>query len=1515
MLRGKVFKVIVNFIFVLIITSLISVKVFGYLWVVTDHWDTETNRIFKIGSSGNQISSFYVDDNYNPISIAYDGTNLWITDARDSTASRIRKYTTSGNELSSINSPCNLPTGIVYSGGYLYVACYEVGVIYKITISGAVISSFNSPGSYPYGLTFDGTHFWILDIETQKIYKVISSGTQIDNFDTPEENSVGLAYDGEYLWVSNFDGNDIYKMSTSGSALGTIPTPQSYTRGIDWEPIECSCGSWTDQGCGQGSCATDRMYQTRTCTPSGCDDESQCVSDVSCTLECTPGTTCCDSTGHYRPYGYDCGTCQACNGAGSCSITPSDDSSCGIVSCDDWHHIVGAASPFDDNYCYDSPDITSNRCEGFGDCKDANTADCGSADDTLELGCRECQYVDGCSGTTDGHCTNYAEGTSCGDNMECDGGGNCVDVGDCNNDIMDGDEEGVDCGGSCEEECDYCIPIIKNGDPHNKIDFVFIADKSYDSNWSLLLEDATWYINHLGDIYPINDSTDKFNFYYVKKSARSSKNCGKRPYNFERECPHNDVVSILHIKDFGDCTRGKTFTAEGFSTDLSFFHEMGHGIFGLADEYNDMDEPYTYYFSPDPFPNIWNTSEKCREWAFYNGWNPNDCFKFCTFEPACGSGWWKIDSPDIMLSAPTLKFGLACQNGINWVFDEIDSGAGFKGGIPEPAYEKAIIMELNINNGIVTMLNSTIVYGISRNYLDQKLQFNTTIYALNGTALGSFSLWDPRIALVENGSNASSWTDNINFTVVLHYMEDSEIIEIKNESDDILIELNITDDLNELCSVNDSICDPDCALGVDPDCVTYISDCTTINESGVYYLTENIIESSQNYCMHISANNVILDCQGNNIDGDDSGNRAIYIDRASDIKIKNCDITDWAWAGVYLNYVNNTILENLEVSSITGGIRSDGIRLVSGNNNKIINCRINNTLTNGIQLGGNNNIIENCNISNSGDGSGIGGGLLLYGSNNIIKGSYIFDNNKRQDAYGVFITGSNSENNIITNSVIYNNPVGIKLNNLGSNILNTYVFNNTQFDVFIEDTNCNHLLRNVSGTDDKPIVFFNETVQIKNWNNNASEIILCNAENSVIENLSMSHTNVKNNGIQIISSDNLVISDVNITNSYIGVDILSSNDINIRNSFFDGTSYGMRLDLSDSNNISNSRGEIYLSQSNSNNIIDSVLATVVISGGENNKISNSIFNKSYLVLSSSNNIIKGNKWYGSLLGIYLFYDSDNNLIEGNSFQNITGSCLFTYESYPMSPSNNLIYNNLFNCTNNFQRVGSLGPNNWNSSYELGTNIVGGTHLGGNYYTNPSGNGFSDTCSDGDYDGICDESYDLLGDGLNVDYLPLTRSFLLTKEFNLSLSRGWNLISTPLKLTDKTVSTIFNSLDYSKIFTYNGKWIELKDDDEINETLGLWIQMNEDQTLAIVGEEATDTELNVIDGWNLIGYPSLTNRSVNEVLDGIDYSSIFSYINDEWKGYNPLKPINTLNYLMPGYGYWVKANENSTLVIS
>jgi parallel beta-helix repeat protein len=156
-------------------------------------------------------------------------------------------------------------------------------------------------------------------------------------------------------------------------------------------------------------------------------------------------------------------------------------------------------------------------------------------------------------------------------------------------------------------------------------------------------------------------------------------------------------------------------------------------------------------------------------------------------------------------------------------------------------------------------------------------------------------------------------------------------------------------------------------------------------------------------------------------------------------------------------------------------------------------------------------------------------------------------------------------------------------------------------------------------------------------------------------------------------------------------------------------------------------------------------------------------------LSNSNsfsNISIDNSYYG----IYLYYSQYNSFSSLNisnceygfyleisvSFNTIKDSKIINnnYGIRLKGTSENSIYNNLFNNSNNFIFVGTVFVTNyWNVTKQPGTNIWNSSlgYIGGNFWTNPNGNGYSDTCLDSNYDGFCDDPYQLNSN--NIDYLP------------------------------------------------------------------------------------------------------------------------------------------------------------------
>ncbi|NPA22155.1 MAG: hypothetical protein GXN92_01075, partial [Candidatus Micrarchaeota archaeon] len=92
----------------------------------------------------------------------------------------------------------------------------------------------------------------------------------------------------------------------------------------------------------------------------------------------------------------------------------------------------------------------------------------------------------------------------------------------------------------------------------------------------------------------------------------------------------------------------------------------------------------------------------------------------------------------------------------------------------------------------------------------------------------------------------------------------------------------------------------------------------------------------------------------------------------------------------------------------------------------------------------------------------------------------------------------------------------------------------------------------------------------------------------------------------------------------------------------------------------------------------------------------------------------------------------------------------------------LFYNNIFNVTN-FTAINApllVGSVDLNTSLQDGINIVNGLKIGGNYWTNPDGTGYSDLCNDTNEDFICDDP--LVITTRAVDYYPLAYPKVIEK---------------------------------------------------------------------------------------------------------------------------------------------------------
>jgi hypothetical protein len=291
----------------------------------------------------------------------------------------------------------------------------------------------------------------------------------------------------------------------------------------------------------------------------------------------------------------------------------------------------------------------------------------------------------------------------------------------------------------------------------------------------------------------------------------------------------------------------------------------------------------------------------------------------------------------------------------------------------------------------------------------------------------------------------------------------------------------------------------------------------------------------------------------------------------------------------------------------------------------------------------------------------------------------------------------------------------------GGLVLTNITFDYSRFPAISSSTggtHCSLTMNNVTGDNDLPIIYYENAngLDLANWYLNSSDIIFCNVSNSRITNLTT------NSYMTIYLSDY-----INITNTTLTAKVFNmmySGNLTIKNVVLKNSSLGQAADLQYSNNLS---------------------------------ISNSIFNTS-LYPRFYTNIIYNNI---TLRSYPIFYHVDNLLISNSTFNT-------TYDpSFTIMSSNNIkLYNNFLRTPSTY-RGASTTQADWNTTLAAGTRIFGfGSLVGGNYYTFPNASGYSDTCNDTDFNGICDQPFNVANItgcvvGVNcpeydVDYFPLSK---------------------------------------------------------------------------------------------------------------------------------------------------------------
>ncbi|MCX6801864.1 MAG: DUF2341 domain-containing protein [Candidatus Diapherotrites archaeon] len=178
--------------------------------------------------------------------------------------------------------------------------------------------------------------------------------------------------------------------------------------------------------------------------------------------------------------------------------------------------------------------------------------------------------------------------------------------------------------------------------------------------------------------------------------------------------------------------------------------------------------------------------------------------------------------------------------------------------------------------------------------------------------------------------------------------------------------------------------------------------------------------------------------------------------------------------------------------------------------------------------------------------------------------------------------------------------------------------------------------------------------------------------------------------------------------------------------------------------------------------------------------------------------------------------------------------------------------------------------------------------------------------------------------------PITfKYYEISKEIDIPLKSGWNMISIPLVMENTSIASVLSSIEgkYTAVQAHDAKtarWASYTPGEPVNSLneirpgLSYWISMQSDANLHLSGYQIFSWEISLYKGQNFVGYPSMTAREITEALSSIanKYSSVTHYENGGYQVYVPAySGTASLHELGSGKGYWVEVTEDCTWVLA
>ena len=151
--------------------------------------------------------------------------------------------------------------------------------------------------------------------------------------------------------------------------------------------------------------------------------------------------------------------------------------------------------------------------------------------------------------------------------------------------------------------------------------------------------------------------------------------------------------------------------------------------------------------------------------------------------------------------------------------------------------------------------------------------------------------------------------------------------------------------------------------------------------------------------------------------------------------------------------------------------------------------------------------------------------------------------------------------------------------------------------------------------------------------------------------------------------------------------------------------------------------------------------------------------------------------------------------------------------------------------------------------------------------------------------------------------------------------NWNMVSVPLKQWDAGIDQVFaySGWDYAMAYGLGG-WqskatfrpATVNDLTTVDSTKGVWLRQPSPAGMRFVGKLMPSTNISLKAGWNLVGYPTIAQRTVQDALAGTGWDAVEAY--DASSPYR-LRAMGGTEYMQPGNGYWLHVQADTTWTIN